>query len=112
MNRGKLLYVLLFILIFVVTFCYTYFISFLNLDEIWNYGFSYNISCGLVPYHDFNMLQTPLLLFLGSIFITIFGNHLWSVHIFNSLLISFMMLVMYKINGKKMFILYPIILYL
>lgn len=31
-----------------------------NLDEIWNFNFARNIANGLIPYNDFNMLQTPL----------------------------------------------------
>ena len=29
-------------------------------DEIWNYGYTYNIATGLIPYRDFNMVTTPL----------------------------------------------------
>lgn len=35
-----------------------------NLDEIWNFNFARNIANGLIPYNDFNMLQTPLLSFI------------------------------------------------
>ncbi|MFR1776822.1 MAG: hypothetical protein ACLSW4_02030 [Clostridia bacterium] len=35
-----------------------------NLDEIWNFNFARNIANGLIPYKDFNMLQTPLLTFI------------------------------------------------
>ena len=35
-----------------------------NLDEIWNFNFARNIANGLLPYKDFNMLQTPLLSFI------------------------------------------------
>ena len=38
-----------------------------NLDEIWNYGFSHNIYSGLVPYRDFNMIITPFYNFLMSL---------------------------------------------
>ena len=48
-----------------------------NLDEIWNFNFARNIANGLIPYNDFNMLQTPLLSFiLGGIF-KIFGQELF-----------------------------------
>ena len=108
MEKKRILFICL--IIFIITFCYDYFISYLNLDEIWNYGFSYNISCGLVPYRDFNMLQMPLFFFIGSMFIKVFGNHLWSVHIFNSILIASMMLIIIKKIGIKGLILYPVIL--
>ncbi len=35
-----------------------------DLDEIWNFNFARNIANGLIPYKDFNMLQTPLLPFI------------------------------------------------
>lgn len=35
-----------------------------DLDEIWNFNFARNIANGLIPYNDFNMLQTPLLSFI------------------------------------------------
>ena len=35
-----------------------------NLDEIWNFNYARNIANGLIPYKDFNMLQTPLLPFI------------------------------------------------
>ena len=35
-----------------------------NLDEILNFNFARNIANGLIPYKDFNMLQTPLLPFI------------------------------------------------
>ena len=30
-----------------------------NVDELWNFTFGNNIAMGLVPYRDFNLLQTP-----------------------------------------------------
>ena len=86
-NRKVIKNIFLFVIIFSIVFCITFFATECYLDEIWNYGFSYNIANGLVPYRDFNMLQTPLLFYLGSLFINAFGHHLWSVNILNSLII-------------------------
>ena len=58
----------LIILIFMLLLCYSYFLGPNISDEIWNYGFSYNISRGMVIYRDFNVLQTPLFFFIGSLF--------------------------------------------
>ena len=55
-------------------------------DEIWNYGFAYNIATGLIPYKDFNMIITPLFPILGAIFLSIFGKNLIVYHIFNALI--------------------------
>ena len=47
------------IIIFIVTLIYNLVIPELSLDEVWNYGFCYNVLNGLVPYKDFNMIITP-----------------------------------------------------
>lgn len=57
-------------IIFYLVFLFVLFLSVLlprnlnNLDEIWNFNFARNIANGLIPYNDFNMLQTPLLSFI------------------------------------------------
>lgn len=71
-----------------------------NLDEIWNYNFAKNIVEGLVPYRDFNMLQTPLLPFIVAFCLFIFGNELIVSRILAILLISFIFFMIYKILNK------------
>ena len=102
--------IFIYLLLFVLLFCYSYFLGYFNSDEIWCYGFGYNISHGLVPYRDFNMVITPLLPFLGSLFTFLFGHHLWCVHILNSIMITFAIIIMYKDIGKKCFCLIPLLL--
>lgn len=46
----------------------------INGDELWNYNFIKNISEGLVPYRDFNMVQTPYAAYFGSIWMLLFGK--------------------------------------
>ena len=99
----------IFFLIFVISFCVMFFIRPGCIDEIRNYGFAYNIYQGMVPYRDFNMIITPLYAFLSSIFVMIFGNHLWSVHIFNSFIVIFMLFLMYRRIKFKVLIFLPII---
>ena len=108
MKKSK--YLFLFVVIYLLCFCYSYFISRVYSDEIWNYGFSYNISLGMVPYRDFNLVTTPLYSMLASIFIKIFGHHLYSLHIFNSLILVSIIFIMYKKIGKRSLILIPFIL--
>ena len=31
-----------------------------SLDELWNYNFARQIGMGMLPYRDYNMVQTPL----------------------------------------------------
>ena len=101
----------MFLLYFILTLCFSSFLFPLhNGDEIWNYGFSYNISVGLIPYKDFSMLQTPLYFYIGSIFIKIFGSYLISVHVFDALFISLIMLMLHDMIGKKSLFFYPLLI--
>ena len=101
--------IFLFLGIYVLCFIYSFFFSTVYNDEIWNYGFAYNIASGLIPYRDFGMLQTPLYFYLASIFIKIFGNYLYSFHLFNSIVLACIIFICYEKLGKKSFILLPFI---
>ena len=101
--------ILVFSLIYIICFIYSFFFSTVYNDEIWNYGFSYNIASGLVPYRDFGMLQTPLYFFLASFFIRIFGNYLFSFHLFNSFILAGIIYIILKKLKYKGFILIPFI---
>ena len=57
-----------------------------NLDEIWNFNFARNIANGLLPYNDFNMLQTPLLPFILGGVLKICGTELFVVRIISAIL--------------------------
>ena len=52
-----------------------------DLDEIWNYNFARNIANGLIPYNDFNMIQTPLLPFICAFFLKVIGNKLITMRV-------------------------------
>ena len=71
-----------------------------NLDEIWNYNFARNIANGLVPYKDFNIVTTPLLPFVCSIFLKLFCNELIVMRILAILLISSIYFLVYLILKK------------
>lgn len=108
--RKNVRFVYLFILVFFLTFCYSMFFTETISDEIWSYGFSFNFFSGLIPYKDFNMILTPLFSVIGGLFIKLFGDYLFSVHIFGALYISIIMLFLFKILGKKSFICYVFLL--
>lgn len=46
-------------------------------DELWNYSFAKNISEGMVPYRDFNIVQTPLSAYIPAFFMALFGRGLF-----------------------------------
>ena len=109
-KRKFLLYFLIFLFVFFITFVVTYICMPLNGDAVWLYGFGYNISEGLIIYRDFNVITTPLYYFIEVIFIKIFGNYLISVDLFNSLLVSLIILMLFDIVGIKSFFVFPLIL--
>ena len=84
-------------LIFIFFLFWNIIIQPINLDEIWNYGFAYNIYEGLIPYKDFNMVLTPFYPMVISFFFMLFGSNLLVMHIVNSLLITFMLWLIEKI---------------
>jgi len=69
-------------------------------DELWCFGFSYNISEGLIPYKDFNLVITPLYPMLNAIFLLIFGKNILSFLIFNSLILAAITLITKKYNNN------------
>ena len=107
--KDKFKRILFFILVFLITLLISLFINRIIHDEVWNYGFGYNISKGLIPYKDFNMVIPPLFHFIEVIFIKIFGNYLYSVNILNSLLITGITLMIYKRIKLKSLMVYPIL---
>ena len=71
-----------------------------NLDEIWNFNFARNIANGLLPYKDFNMVQTPLLSIICGMILKVFGKELFIMRILAVILCSLIMLFAYKILEK------------
>lgn len=69
-----------------------------TLDDIWNYGFSYNIAKGAIPYKDFNMVVMPLYSLLMSVPLILFGNKLIIFHIANTILFS---TILYFTSSQK-----------
>lgn len=99
-------------LILVLVFMFFYFLFF-NLilmpathDEIWNYGFAYDISLGLIPYRDFNMIITPLYPALMALFFLIFGHNMLVLYIVNSLFLTICFYFIFKLLGKKSLLLF------
>lgn len=73
--------------VLVLTF-FCYFIKSPHVDEIWTYGFSYNLTKGAIPYRDFNMVILPFYSLLVAIPLKLICNNLFIFHLVNSVLIS------------------------
>ena len=79
-------------------------------DEIWNYGFAYNIATGLIPYKDFNMVVTPLFPIMSALFMKILGINIVTFHIFNAIICTTIFYYMKKHIPKAYYIVYAIFL--
>ena len=90
-------YILLFIFffIFLVFFYHIYF----N-DTIVNYGFSYAIRMGEIPYKDFNMVITPFSSFMYSIGLFIYNNMI-TIYIEQSILLCLLIYFLEKLVHKN-----------
>ena len=95
--------ILSFLLLFSFIFVYEYFVTLCTFDEIWNYGFSYNIVHGLIPYNDFNMVQLPFYFFMIASLMKVFGTSLLVFHLINAFLVSIVLLLTCKNNIVKSF---------
>ena len=84
------------IVLFIFFLLFNLIISPLNLDEIWSYGFSYNIANGLIPYKDFNMVITPFYSILMALFLKI-NNNILFFHIINSLIPTSILYITHKL---------------
>ena len=68
-----------------------------DLDEMWNYNFSKNILEGRIPYKDFNIIIMPLVPYIGTIFLVIFGNEMFSMRIFAIITNFIILFTIYKV---------------
>ena len=100
-----------FIGLFLLFFGYCQYLLAISSDEIWEYGYGYNIATGLIPYRDFNMVATPLYPYLVALFIKLFGSYLLSVIILNALLLAATIFIAYKLIGKYAIVLFPFLLF-
>lgn len=71
-----------------------------NVDEIWNYNFGSNMASGLVPYRDFNLLQTPVFAAIHGIVLALFGKQLLVTRILGALLFAGICQILYLAGGR------------
>lgn len=100
------------ILIFIISFIFSMIFLTLDYDDIWNFGFAYNVSTGLIPYRDFNMVTTPLYPLVDSIFLTIFGRNIYVHYAVNAIILTIIYAFMKKNYPKAYYIPFAILLLL
>lgn len=96
--------------IFLITFLITFKFSLLTGDEVWIYGFSYNIAKGLIPYRDFNMIVTPLYPLLQGLILFIFGKNIIIYHLFNAIICTGIFYELKRLYSKVYYIIYLLLL--
>ena len=106
---GKAKYVFIFVFSFLAM---SIFMTYVDGDVLWNYGFSYAISNGQIPYNDFNMILPPFYSMIMSIGLIINDNIL-IYYLENSLLITIMFYFLFKMYKEKawlflLFLIFPI----
>lgn len=104
--KKLIIYLVLSFLIFSI---YQLIFSTSTMDEIWNYGFSYNIAKGAIPYRDFNMVILPLYSIIMSIPLKLFSNNLFCFKLFNAFVFA---IIIYISTNKNAFISLIIYMYI
>lgn len=82
-----------------------------NLDEIWNYGFSHNIYRGLIPYRDFNMVITPLFPLIMSIPFKLFGSSMLVFHIEWAVILTIIFYILHDYLKEKSYLLLVLMIF-
>lgn len=95
---------LILLLLFILLLIFNLFLYPITLDEIWNYGFSYNILNGKIPYLDFNIVLTPLFSFIMTLPLMIFGNNILVFNIFNIFIILGCFLLLHNLIDDNMWL--------
>ena len=108
--KNKIFKIAILTILVALTVSYTYYFRPLVDDELYNYGFSYNIINGLIPYKDFNMIIPPLFNYLLASLLLIFGSKLIIYHIILSLMIVSISYICYKKIGIKAIGIYLLLL--
>ena len=100
MNKKFLIDLLFILFLFLLFFASIITRDLYNLDEIWNFNFARNFANGLIPYNDFNMVQTPLMAIFNGILLKAFGINLVVFRVIAALLGSAIIFSFFKILKK------------
>ena len=100
--RGCLKYIFLFFFFLLALVIFGYYNN--QFDSIWNYGYSYAISIGEIPYRDFTLLTTPLFPCVFSIGLRLFGHDNIVFLIEQAILLTITFYFLFRIFGKKAWI--------
>ena len=68
-------------------------------DELWNFANAYKMFEGYTIYKELNVIVTPLFFYIAQLFFKIFGATLLSFRIYNFVISSILIILIYKILG-------------
>ena len=111
MNKKKVWSLIGIILIFIITILYSMFGYGLSADDVWCYGFVYNLASGLVPYVDYNMVIGPVFPLLGSLFLLMLGKNMMSFIIFGAVVATGIFILSKKVFDRSYLIFYAMLLH-
>lgn len=100
-TKNKIKFILKYIFLFSLFLLWNLIVQPINLDEIWNYGFSHNIYSGLIPYLDFNMVVTPLYPMVMSLPFYIFGSSMLVFHLQQAVILTISCYFLFKLLRDK-----------
>ena len=100
-TKNKVKFILKYICLFCLFLVWNLLVQPINLDEIWNYGFSHNMYSGLIPYLDFNMVITPLYPLIMSLPFYIFGSNMLVFHLQQAVMLTFTCYLLFKLIDDK-----------
>ena len=80
----------------------------IDMDLMWNYGFSKNVSDGLIMYKDFNMVITPFYPAITGLLMKILSTNIIAFYIINTFYALLTLIVVYKLDKK---IIFPFFIY-
>ncbi len=99
--------ILFFIFCYIMIFIFN-FLRPIDMDLMWNYGFSKNISDGLIMYKDFNMVITPLYPAITGLLMKVLSDNLIVFYLINALYALFTLIIVYKLDKR---IIFPFFIY-
>lgn len=105
--KENIKYLFMFILFFLCL--HLFYVNF-STDQMYNYGFSYALTRGEVPYRDFNMIIPPFGAFVYAIPFILFGPSLIVFDLFQAALLCTMFYFLFKLFGKSAWILFIVLL--
>ena len=90
-----------YMLIFVFFLFFNLILPLGNIDEIWTYGFTYNMFKKLIPYIDFNMIIPPFYPFIMSLPMHLFGESILVYHIETAIYLTISFYLLENMLGEK-----------